>query len=80
MASQVAESLAPVAVNPLTHNNDVQGNKTELARQEGIFVSVEGSDGYETERLQNGFFHQTIEKDGKEVLVSWTKEDESRVV
>lgn len=34
----------------------------------------------DTENLQDGLFHQYIEKDGSQVLVSWTKEEEKSVV
>ncbi|SPO06183.1 related to nicotinamide mononucleotide permease [Cephalotrichum gorgonifer] len=38
------------------------------------------SSDQDTEDLQDGLFHQIIQKDGKDVHVSWTREEEARVV
>lgn len=46
----------------------------------GITPTYTDSDEQCSEVSGDGVFHQTIVKDGKEVLVSWTLEEESRVV
>lgn len=38
------------------------------------------SEKHDVETTDDGRFHQYIERDGKQVLVSWTKAEEARVV
>lgn len=38
------------------------------------------SDEHDPEDLNDGIFHQVIVKEGREVLVTWTRAEESRVV
>ncbi|OTA94856.1 hypothetical protein M434DRAFT_10376 [Hypoxylon sp. CO27-5] len=78
MASQVTESLAVAATV-------VAPTKTaaQIINQAGTDVKEEGlstpSDG-ESSSGDSVYHHQHIERNGQRVLVSWTKEEEKRVV
>ncbi|OTA67453.1 MFS general substrate transporter [Hypoxylon sp. EC38] len=78
MASPVTESLAVAATI-------IAPTKTaaQIINQAGVIVKEEGlstpSDG-ESGSGDNAYYHQHIERNGQRVLVSWTKEEERRVV
>ncbi|KAI2621698.1 MFS general substrate transporter [Hypoxylon sp. NC1633] len=78
MTSQVTESLAvaaavtaptKAAAHLITHAN--------LEKEEGRSTPSDGESG---DSFDGTFYHQHIERDGQRVLVSWTKDEEKRVV
>ncbi|KAI1390999.1 MFS general substrate transporter [Hypoxylon trugodes] len=77
MASQVTESLAVAATAAAPAKT-----AAHLITQTGVNAKEEGpSDGESGNTGDDDlYFHQRIEKNGQQVLVSWTKEEEKRVV
>ncbi|OTB07793.1 hypothetical protein M426DRAFT_267012 [Hypoxylon sp. CI-4A] len=79
MASQVTESLAVAATAAAPTKTAAQ-----LISHTGVDVDEKGlgspSDGLSSASDDAGYFHQHIERNGQRVLVSWTKEEERRVV
>ncbi|KAI5865489.1 MFS general substrate transporter [Durotheca rogersii] len=88
MASQITESLAvaastavsPDAAAPLATVRSGSGkNDTENANSKEAEVGTSTLSGDPSED-DGQYFHQHIVKDGQQVLISWTKEEERRVV
>lgn len=79
MASQVTKSLV-VAATATAPTKTV----AQLITQADINVKDEGlatpSDGESGDSSGTTYYHQHIERNGERVLVSWTKEEERRVV
>ncbi|KAL5408500.1 hypothetical protein PMIN03_006469 [Paraphaeosphaeria minitans] len=77
MASKVAESLARVAAGPIVPADDVY-------EKAGLAISASGTLSENAERdseqYPDGLLHQVIERNGKEILVSWNEEEEAKVV
>lgn len=94
MASQVIESLAVAsaavptkAATQLTDNpgNGIGTNSTTEkssvinVKEEGHHVS-RSNKSPDPEDPSDGLFHQHIDRDGQQVLVTWAKDEERRVV
>lgn len=79
MASEI-KSLAPVAATPLVRNLPEIEGKPGFTNRESLASTPSGSDTHDVEDNHDGNFHQVIQKGGKDVLVSWSKADEARVV
>ena len=77
MASKVAESLAPVAVATLVPSEIDHEKRNETISASGTLSESEERD---VEEYQDGLLHQVITQDGKEIVVSWSKEEEAKVV
>lgn len=81
MASQVTESLAVAATATATAPTKTA---VQLVAETGVDAKEESlntpSDGESGSSEDNLYFHQHIERNGQQVLVSWTKEEERRVV
>ncbi|KAJ4294452.1 hypothetical protein N0V90_008143 [Kalmusia sp. IMI 367209] len=77
MASKVAISLTPVAVTPLVSSRDDHEKRIESISASG---TLSGSEERDVEDHQDGLLHQIIVRDGKEILVSWSKDEEAKVV
>ncbi|OTB18984.1 hypothetical protein K445DRAFT_54466 [Daldinia sp. EC12] len=79
MASQVTESLAvaATATAPTKTAAQLVAETAVDAKEEGLSNSSDEESGNSADGL---YFHQHIEKNGQQVLVSWTKEEEKRVV
>ncbi|KAI1074120.1 MFS general substrate transporter [Whalleya microplaca] len=93
MASQGTESAAPAAAvstgtaAPLTNNADIGVGANTINDKGSPVIDVKeglgspsGHESRDSEDLQDGLYHQHIERDGERVLVSWTKAEERRVV
>ena len=84
MASRATETFA-AAASALPAVSRI-GTADEKADKHDLSASrVTPHDGSETpsddiENPQNGVFHQYIQKDGRDFLVTWTKEEERRIV
>lgn len=77
MAQKIAESLVPIATAPLIAPANESEKRLETVNASGTSSSTEEQDA---EDNRGGLLHQIIERDGKEILVSWSKADEARVV
>lgn len=76
MASQVTESLAIAAAAAAPTKTAAQ-----LINQADVDVKEAGlGTPSDTESGDGAYYHQHIERNGQRVLVSWTKEEERRVV
>lgn len=51
-----------------------------VTRSPGSTEISSGNGKNDPEGREDGLFHQIIDRDGEEVLVSWTKDEEERVV
>ncbi|KAI0011194.1 MFS general substrate transporter [Xylariaceae sp. FL0662B] len=95
MKPQVTESMAVAATIPmktaaqLLHNADADADARANPGVDKSSSAIDVKDGqrspssYESrdpEDSRDGLFHQHIERDGRRVLVSWTKAEEIRVV
>ncbi|KAL7625059.1 hypothetical protein AAE478_004273 [Parahypoxylon ruwenzoriense] len=95
MASQVTESLAVAAATAVSTDTaarlttirsgtdgDINATRTNDKEAElGAPPSSSSADRESGERAEDSLYYQQhIEKDGRQVLVSWTKEEEKRVV
>ncbi|KAI1764068.1 MFS general substrate transporter [Hypoxylon sp. FL1150] len=76
MTSQVTESLAVAAVATAPTKTAAQliSQTGVEAKEEGFTTPSDGGSG------NDGYYHQCIERNGMQVLVSWTKEEEKSVV
>lgn len=64
-------------------NGSISQDATESDKEKGtasITPAKPGSFEQHSEASSDGVFHQIIVKDGQDVLVSWTLEEEKRVV
>ncbi|KAI0119414.1 MFS general substrate transporter [Daldinia grandis] len=79
MASQVTESLAVAAAAAAPTKTAAQliAQAGADAKEEDLSTPSDGGSGISEDGL---YFHQHIERNGQQVLVSWTKEEERRVV
>ena len=84
MASRATETFT-AASSALPAVSRVGTADEKADRHDLLAPTVKPHDGSETpsddiENPQNGVFHQYIEKNGREFLVTWTKEEEKRIV
>ncbi|KAI0897789.1 MFS general substrate transporter [Annulohypoxylon nitens] len=79
MASQVTESLAVAATAtvPAKTATHITTESEVEAKEEALRTPSDGESGDPGDRL---YYHQHIVRNGQQVLVSWTKEEEKRVV
>lgn len=79
MASQVTESLAIVATVTASTKTAAQiiTESGVDAKEEALRTPSDGESGNSGDHL---YYHQHIVRNGQQVLVSWTKEEEKRVV
>lgn len=67
--------VSHTSVNPL-EISEIKGGIT----QDTTSVGSSKSETTDIEQLQDDHFSQHIEKDGVEILVTWTREEEKKVV
>jgi hypothetical protein len=79
MSSEL-KSLAPVAAAPLVRNPHDYQRKTGFASHQSSSTVSAGSDTQDVEGINDGLYHQVIKRDGMDVLVSWSKKEERKVV
>ncbi|XDG02212.1 hypothetical protein ABKA04_001827 [Annulohypoxylon sp. FPYF3050] len=79
MASQVTETLAVAATAtvPTKATTQIITESGVEAKEEALGSPSDGESGNSGDRL---YYHQHIVRNGQQVLVSWTKEEEKRVV
>lgn len=78
MTSQVTESLAVAATAAAPAKTAAQLTISQAgveANEKGLATPSDGESGDD-----GPYYHQHIERNGQRVLVSWTKEEERRVV
>lgn len=84
----LAAAIAPPTVAAVIQNERFDVENTSLSNhskkhQDVADVSIPDSNHEKPDDLENssdGVFHQYIERGDSEVLISWTKEEEARVV
>lgn len=82
MASQLVGSPAAVSDAQTYDEKSAVAGSGALAATLGDVVPKAPKAGSDTdiESTNDGLLHQYIEKEGKQVLISWTKTEEARVV
>ncbi|KAI8964039.1 MFS general substrate transporter [Daldinia sp. FL1419] len=79
MTSQVTESLAVAAsaAAPTKTAAQLVSEAGVNAKEESLSTPSDGESGHLED---DAYYHQHIERNGQQVLVSWTKEEERRIV
>lgn len=80
MASQAIGDLAAASGVHSPAVTDTDDEKPAVAGNGAITADVTPKLESDIESTDDGLRHQYIEKDGRQVLVSWTKDEEARVV